>query len=169
MAERHALLIGMAALAAILSCADRCCARTALQSALALAAMVVAMTVPLPGIAGAMLVVLLVAAMIRVRRCAPDHMARHRRLSCLAMAVVIGGLIVLNQGMICGDYLFPLVALQDVPRPPLSPVRSALVHLAVAALLGYGAYSLLVIVRSHSARARAETLLMAAATIGMAA
>lgn len=48
MADGHVLLIGMAVLAAILSCAGDRCARNVVQSGLALAAMIIAMTAPRP-------------------------------------------------------------------------------------------------------------------------
>lgn len=169
MAERHVLLIGMAVLAAILSCADDRCARNVVQSVLALAAMIIAMTVPAPAVAVAMLVTMLIAAAVRPAWKAPDHMVMHRHLSCLAMALVTGGLIALNQGVICGDILFPLLPLGDAPRPLMSPARAVGVQLAVAMLLGYVLFSILILWRSAGVTVRVETALMTAAVLGMAA
>lgn len=169
MADGHVLLIGMAVLAAILSCAGDRCARNVVQSGLALAAMIIAMTVPAPAVAVAMLVTMLIAAAIGPAWPASDHMVVHRQLSCLAMAVVTGGLIILNQGMICGDIVFPLLPLGDAPRPPMSPAGAVGVQLAVVMLLGYVLYSILILWRSAGVTVRAETALMTTAVLGMAA
>jgi len=165
----HLWLLALAGGAAALGVRAAPCRVMAVQALASFAAMAAAMaTGRLPVILAATAVLMAAGILPVVLRRAGGAMNLHRSASCLVMGLVLAGLAALNGGAVCGAAAVPLLTAQGVPRLLLAPGPLLLAWAAATACLLYLAISLLLAARCRRPFERAETLLMCAATLGMA-